>query len=121
MRLAVISLLVMFLAVSPASTNPHEDWVNGSIAYAIGNYKQAAKWYRQAAEQGIADAQYSLGGMYYNGEGVAQDYKQAIKWYSQAAEQGYVRAQNNLGVMYYNGDGVAQDYKQAIQLFRQDG
>jgi len=37
---------------------------------------------------GEADAQFLLGLMYDNGEGVPQDYKQAIKWYTKVAEQG---------------------------------
>ena len=36
---------------------------------------------REKAEQGEADAQYNLGGMYYIGEGVPQDYAEAVKWY----------------------------------------
>ena len=65
------------------------------------------------AEQGDAGAQFSLGNMYANGTGVAQDYKEAMKWWRKAAEQGIAIAQSNLGVMYDNGQGVAQDYKSA--------
>ena len=36
------------------------------------NYKEAAKWYRRAANQGHARAQFFLGGMYYKGDGVTQ-------------------------------------------------
>ena len=46
------------------------------------------KFYRLAAEQGYADAQYNLGVMYANGHGVSQDYAEAAKWYRLAAEQG---------------------------------
>jgi len=42
------------------------------------------------AEQGNAFAQYNLGWMYANGQGVTQDYKQAVGWYTKAAGQGYV-------------------------------
>ncbi len=81
--------------------------------------KQAFESYRQMAEQGFAPAQFNLGVMYENGEGVDQDYKTAIKLYRQAAEQGYAAAQYNLGVMYRYGEGVAQDYKQAVKWYRQ--
>ena len=40
------------------------------------------------AEQGNAAAQYNLGVMYDNGEGVPQDYAEAAKSYRLAAEQG---------------------------------
>ena len=49
---------------------------------------EATKWYRLAAEQGLAEAQYNLGHCYYNGIGVEQDYSEAAKWYRLAAEQG---------------------------------
>jgi hypothetical protein len=62
------------------------------------------------AERGVAEAQFNLGLMYENGEGVVQDYNEAGKWYRKAAEQGFAVAQSNLGVMYGNGLGVIQDY-----------
>ena len=47
----------------------------------------------QAAEQGNATAQYNLGVMYDNGQGVRQDDAQAVQWYRKAAEQGHAKAQ----------------------------
>ena len=40
---------------------------------------EAVKWFRLAADQGDALAQYSLGDMYRTGEGVPQDYGEAVK------------------------------------------
>ena len=54
----------------------------------VGNYAEAVKWYRIAAEQGDADAQFNLGLLYNNGDGVTQNYTEAAKWYHKAAEQG---------------------------------
>ena len=65
-----------------------------------------------------AKAQFSLGKMYYEGQGVHQDYAEAARWYLKAAEQGYPAAQNNLGTMYAKGQGVRQDYTQAVQWCR---
>ena len=58
-------------------------------------------------------AQYNLGVMYENGEGVPQDDKEAVRWYRKSAEQGHADAQNNLALMYAPGRGVPQDYKEA--------
>ncbi len=74
------------------------------------NCSAAVEWYRKAAEQGYADAQYNIGKMYQYGYGVVQNYSKAKKWYRKAAEQGLVRAQNNVGKMYQNGYGVVQNY-----------
>ena len=49
------------------------------------------KWYQLAADQGHADAQYSLGVSYETGKGVAEDNAEAVKWYQRAAEQGLLR------------------------------
>ena len=49
------------------------------------------KLFRLAADQGDAKAQYSLGVMYDQGEGVPQDYAEAVKWYRLAANRGGMR------------------------------
>jgi len=77
------------------------------------HYASAVEWFRKAADQGHALAQYNLGSMYLSGQGVPQDYAEAVKWYRKAADQGFAPAQYNLGLMYDNGQGVPQDYVQA--------
>lgn len=77
----------------------------------------AAGWFFRSAEQGYADAQFNLGLMYINGEGVPQDIPHAVELFQKAAEQGHVDAQNNLGAMYFTGEGVKRDEKKAIEWF----
>mgnify|MGYP002130524370 CR=1 FL=1 len=48
---------------------------------------ESVKWFRKAADQGDATAQFNLGSMYANGQGTAQDYAQALRWYQAAAGQ----------------------------------
>ncbi|WP_244060855.1 tetratricopeptide repeat protein, partial [Aeromonas caviae] len=68
----------------------------------------AHAWWRKAAEQGNAEAQFNLAQMYGKGKGVAQDIQQVVTWLRKAAEQGNAEAQFNLGVMYAKGQGVPQ-------------
>jgi len=82
------------------------------------DYQEAVKWYRLAAAQGYAPAQYNLGAVYALGEGVPQDYRKAVHWYRLAAEQGNAVAQSSLGVLYAQGEGVPQDYKKAVHWYR---
>jgi len=82
------------------------------------DYKEAARWWRLAADQGNVYAQNNLGFMFYNGKGVAQDYTEAARLYRLAAEQGNAYAQNNLGFMFYIGKGVTQDDAEAARLYR---
>ena len=70
---------------------------------------ESVRWYRLAAEQGNACAQYNLGVRYATGRGATV----AVQWYRLAAEQGHTNAQFNLGLMYTNGEGVPQDYVSA--------
>jgi hypothetical protein len=89
----------------------------GVAAYEVRDYATALREWRPLAEQGDAGAQYNLGYMYGEGQGVSQDYKEAIKWYRKAAEQGNVDAQNNLGFLYVKGRGITQDFIQAHKWF----
>ena len=79
--LILSSLLGSGLAVSA-------DFDKGLQAYNLGDFKTAIAEWAPLAEQGVADAQNSLGVMYANGEGVPQNDKTAVKWYTLAAEQG---------------------------------
>jgi TPR repeat protein len=56
------------------------------------DYTEAAKWYRRAAEQGLAPAQYDLGRMYADGQGVPQDYVLAHMWLNLAGAAGEAEA-----------------------------
>jgi TPR repeat protein len=67
------------------------------------DYAEAARWYRESAEQGTPLAQYNLAYMLDTGLGVPQDYEEAAKWYRASAEQGTARAEYNLGDMYREG------------------
>src|SRR6516164_4977842 len=82
------------------------------------NYHQAAQWYRQAAEQGLADAEFVLGYLYEQGKGVGQDYRKAAGYYTSAARQGHPTAENNLASMYEHGQGVQKDLQEAVRWYR---
>ena len=55
---------------------------------AAQDYTQAVDWYRKAAEQNEAAAQYSLGLMYEQGTGVPRNLTEASRWYQLAAKNG---------------------------------
>jgi TPR repeat protein len=70
------------------------------------------------AKAGDADAQFSMGLLYDNGQGATQDHAEAAAWYRKAAEQGLASAQYNLGVAYDYGQGVTQDHPLAAAWYR---
>lgn len=73
---------------------------------------------KKKAEAGDAGAQFNLGLMYDNGEGVPKDAAKAVEWYQKAAAQGDASAQNNLGWMYDNGEGVSKDAVKAVAWYQ---
>jgi TPR repeat protein len=70
------------------------------------------------AERGNAQAQYVLGGVYYNGNGVARNPARGAQWLLKAAEGGYAPAQCDLGVMYQKGVGVDQSFDDAVKWYQ---
>ena len=68
---------------------------------------------KKAAEKGNAEAQFELGRIYGNGDGVLQDYQVAIDWLEKAASQNHAKAQESLGSIYANGVGTKQDFPTA--------
>lgn len=113
--LATFMLSVSLLAQPLVSYAGYEE---GLTAYHKEDFQTAFKEFKLSAHQGVAQAQFNLGVMYVNGQGVAQDNEEAVKWFRKAADQGHASAQNNLGFMYANGRGVAQDYAQAVYWYR---
>ena len=102
-------------------TDAEELFVRG-LGYYSGNgvrqnYDKAIEYFLKAAEQGLPEAQASLGEMYREGRGVDRDYKESFKWYLKAAESGMPESQYNVGYMYYNGEGVEVSKEKAAEWF----
>jgi TPR repeat protein len=64
------------------------------------DYTKAANWFRKAAEQGNAVAEFYLGFLYQLGSGVPKNMSEGLKWNRKAAEQGFAMAQWTLGGRY---------------------
>ena len=121
----VIAEMAAKVARYPAK--PKEEWEGmsaeemyqqGEKYYEEEEYAEAVKWYRRAAEQGHAEAQWNLGLAYADGKGILKDDAEAVKWIHRAAEQEDIYAQTDLGWMYQNGDCVPQDYAEAAKWYR---
>jgi uncharacterized protein len=70
-----------------------------------GNYKEAVKIFRVAAEQGDKFSQHCLGVMLYKGQGAKQNYTESFKWLNLAAKQGLLQAKLDLSIMIYHKQG----------------
>ena len=98
-RLTATLCLTLAVLLGSAGVSVSQDFQKGSDAYNRGDYALALREFTPLAEQGDADAQFNLGLMYRNGEGVQQDHKESAKWFRRAAEQGHAGAQSRLGFM----------------------
>jgi len=101
------------MANSVESDGPPTDWAPIEGYGIEKSSKQAAYWYRLAADNGHAEAQYNLAQLYAKGDGVKKDEEQAARWVSASATQGYAPAMSELGQRYAEGHGVTQDDKRA--------
>jgi hypothetical protein len=88
------------------------------MAEAIRRYRLAAEQGDVGAQfQGDIEAQYSLGRIYRDGEGVPRDDVQAMRWFRLAADQGMAEAEYSLALMYFRGEGAPRDEKAARQWY----
>jgi hypothetical protein len=76
------------------------------------NFTEAIKWYRLAAEQGDAIAQFNLASLL-----IHENVEQALQWLVAAAKQDFLFAQVNLGNLY---SGYLSSGSYLITSFRND-
>jgi uncharacterized protein len=115
MIVRVVTAIFCVAMATAAVAGPLDD---GMAAAQRGDYATALTLLRPIAEQGDANAEYTVGDMYDRGNGVPQDCGEAVKWYTPAAKRGVAAAQDRLGFFYSFGKGVPRDYAEAAKWYR---
>lgn len=85
----------------------------GEYYFRENRYRDAERWYRQAADAGNANGRLGLGRMYREGRVVAQDYSIAVELFQLAAQEGQATAQLYLAEMFHDGEGVTKNQTRA--------
>lgn len=67
------------------------------------DFKEAIKWYKEAAKLGHTKSQLKLGKLYFQGLGTDINYDAAAKYLKEPADSGFVDAQYMLGMIYLSG------------------
>lgn len=142
----ILSLCLLLLALPGVGlAGPVDDGVE---AYKRGDYAAASALWRPAAEKGDASAEFYLGLLYRNGQGVPRNEAEgtgllrksadrgyppaqyfvgvlttqsteALQWFQKAAEQDYAAAQHKLAGVYSLGGALApRDDAKALKLWR---
>ncbi|MCG8443233.1 MAG: peptidoglycan-binding protein, partial [Caulobacterales bacterium] len=91
----------------------------GDAALHAGAVDAGARMMRQAAENGLAVAQYQLAKLFEHGRGVPRDFAQARVWTERAAAGGNRKAMHNLGIFFAEGRGAPQDFGEAARWFEE--
>ena len=115
-RKTLLALMLCLPALLQAQETAEQLLARGNTCYEQADFSAAVECYRQAAEQGNAEAQFNLAYACYNGEGTQKDYASAAMWFKRAARQGFHKAEYNLAYCYMYGRGVPTDYDKAISL-----
>jgi len=109
--------VALVLSIVCLTASARADFKAGENAYHRGDYATALREWQPLAKQGHAVAQYHLGLLYSNGQGVQKDDAQARQWYEKAAVQGHAEAQVNLGILLDYGRGGPQEFKMAVRWY----
>ena len=103
-----------------AARNGHPEAIKFLKEMAVKRFNKE----KEKAEQGDANAQFSLGTYYEQGFEFAEygiikvSPKEAVKWYFMAIEQNHPYAMFSLAVLFHNGaDGVEKDGESALKLY----
>jgi len=92
-------------------------YLSGKDGFSKDN-KQAADFYKKAAELNNVEGLYNTGVMYMNGRGVEKNYKKAMKCYKKALKGGYDNALTNIEYMVGNGLGDKADMEEVVNYYK---
>jgi len=106
MKLPVVAILALTL-LGPGCAARQEK--NALKWMRTGEHERAARAWTALAEDGSAEAQFRLAGMYMRGQNVPKDGDEAFRLYREAAEQGLAVAQRQLGNQYIAGRGRPEE------------
>ena len=116
-RIVIAALAALILTAPVTTPVTAAEFNKGFTAYGRGDYAAAHEAWLALGKRGHAPAQYNLGQMYRNGQGVPRDLIEAAKWYRLAALGNHPWAQYNLGSMYVRGLGLPRDDVQGYKWF----
>ncbi len=95
-----------------------EAYQAGAFSLQRGELGHAWVCFLGAAQDGLPEANYQLGVMRLQGQGLPVDFAEAVRWFTVAAEQGVPEAQHNLAILYQEGKGVVRNIETAALWYR---
>lgn len=113
-KIYFLAVILLELTFSPMTTYAVNQNIGSTIYY--------TEWsrLRHLAEEGVPEALFQLGNLYYQSppnSGIPQSDKKAFKLFLRAAKIGHAASQHNVGVLYLKGQGVEQSDNKALAWF----
>ncbi len=94
-KLLLLLTLLLWLPIAQAN---EAEFQRAYSAYHAGDYGNAIAILKPLAKQGYAEAQYILGGMYYEGLGVRKSDVYSYMWLSLAIEEGLKKQMSDANI-----------------------
>ena len=110
--------LLEFLQKQIDANNATAQLILGKYYSKNGDLDRGAKLIYMAANNGSAEAQFTIATSLYNSSYRTTLMEHIIEYYTKAAEQGFPRAQHNLGVCYEYGKGVNINKAKAVEWYQ---
>jgi TPR repeat protein len=117
-RSAIFALALQACLTGHAMAGPDETEQAASAAYARADYSTALALIRPLAEAGNSRAQVDLGGLYFEGYGVAKNTVEACRWFRKAADQDFVPGQFFLALCLRESAGMSHDSAEVREWLR---
>jgi TPR repeat protein len=112
MHLFTVGIPEAALAMGDISARMPKQRDNAANELAV---QTAVRWFAQAANAGVASAQFKLANAYFSGIGIERDPVQAQFWYGRASQQGLPEAQHAFGVWLIGGIAGQQDAVEGLK------
>jgi len=118
---ALVALLLIAAAPAAAQTGDAQEKMALAKTYLDQNsgrfdYNKGAALMREAADAGLAEAQFQMGLLSLGAFGDLPDLPGAVQWFEKAIAQNHAAARYQLGVLYLEGLGVPKDAVKAAAL-----
>lgn len=113
----LIPALLLAAAFPSALSASDPDYDLGVSLLDAGQYVDALKSFGRSAKNGNTEAQYQIGIMFLEGQGMKANPEDAAYWFRKAAQNGHAPSQFEIGCCFLNGTGVQSDLRIAAEWF----
>lgn len=111
---ALFAAALVLGMLGAANAGPVEQGIEALVE---GDYAEAYCLWKPLAERGDTEAQYHLGWLYANGNGLNVDIETAVDWWRRAADQGHADAQFAVALAFTTGEGLKRDMDEAVRWY----